>query len=164
MGFLQMIIWAMKKGCTDGRRDQLRKQFHGREGEVTRGSSCRRGNRVFLGLRQEFLLSGFSDEGKKGQENFRSVVQESMSAGKVLTTKRTRHFSRRARQYKCAHFKIWKDLDKQQHDRMGAEVDTITHEADPISVEKLVKQFRTHHCALDFDTTLCKATYVNDLT
>jgi hypothetical protein len=87
-----------------------------------------------------------------------------MSTGKVLTTKRTRHFSRRARQYKCAHFKIWKDLDKQQHDRMGAEVDTITHEADPISVEKLVKQFRTHHCALDFDTTLCKATYVNDLT
>jgi hypothetical protein len=71
MGFLQMIIWAMKKGCTDGRRDQLRKQFHGREGEVTRGSSCRRGNRVFLGLRQEFLLSGFSDEGKKGQENFK---------------------------------------------------------------------------------------------
>jgi hypothetical protein len=60
-----MIIWAMKKGCTDGRRDQLRKQFHGREGEVTRGSSCRRGNRVFLGLRQEFLLSGFSDEGKR---------------------------------------------------------------------------------------------------
>jgi hypothetical protein len=47
---------------------------------------------------------------------------------------------------------------------MGAEVDTTTHEADPISVEKLVKQFKTNHCALDFDTTLCKATYVNDLT
>jgi len=60
-------IWAMKKGCTDGHRDQLRKPFHGREDEITRGSSYRkRVNRVFLGLRQEFLLSGFSDEGEKG--------------------------------------------------------------------------------------------------
>ena len=60
-------IRAMKKGCTDGRsREQLRKPFHGREGEITRGSSCRRGNRVFLGLRQEFLLSGFSEEEEKG--------------------------------------------------------------------------------------------------
>jgi hypothetical protein len=72
-----------------------------------------------------------------------------MSTEKVLTTKRIRHFSRRARQY-----------DR----RMDAEVDTTTHEADPISVEKLVKQFKTHRCARDFDTTFCKATYVNDLT
>ena len=53
---------------------------------------------------------------KKGKENFRSVVQESMSTDKVLTTKGIRHFSRRARQYICAYFKIWKDLDKQQQD------------------------------------------------
>jgi len=94
---------------------------------------------------------------KKGKENFRSVVQES-------NNKKDKTLFKQARQYTCAYVKIWKDLDKQQHDRMGAEVDTITHEADPISVEKLVKQFRTHHCALDFDTTLCKPTYVNDLT
>ena len=86
-----------------------------------------------------------------------------MSTEKVLTTKRIRNFSRRARQYICAYFKIWKDLDE-QHDRMDAEVDTTTHDADPISVEKLVKQFKTHRCARDFDTTFCKATYVNDLT
>jgi hypothetical protein len=57
-----------------------------------------------------------------------SVVRESMSTDKVFTTKRIRHFSRRARQY-----------DR----RMDAEVDTTTHEADPISVVKLVKQFKT---------------------
>ena len=38
--------------------------FMEEKGEVTRGSSCRRGNRVFLGLRQEFLPSGFSEEEK----------------------------------------------------------------------------------------------------
>jgi hypothetical protein len=47
---------------------------------------------------------------------------------------------------------------------MDAEVDTTTHEADPINVEKLVKQFKTNCCALDFDTTFRKATYVNNLT
>jgi hypothetical protein len=77
-----------------------------------------------------------------------------MSKDKVLTTKRIRHFSRQARQYiLCAYFKIWKDLDEQQHDRMDAEVETTKHEADPISVEKLVKQFKTPRCARDFDTT-----------
>ena len=134
------------------------------KGEVTRGSSCRRGNRVFLGLRQDFFRQVSPTKRKKGKENFRSVVQESMSTDKVLTTKRIRHFSRRARQYLCAYFKIWKDLDKQQHDRMDAEVDTTTHEADPISGEKLVKQFKTHRCAPDFDKTFCNATYVNNLT
>ena len=46
---------------------------------------------------------------------------------------------------------------------MDAKVDTTTHDADPISVEKLVKQFKTHRCALDFDTAFYKATYVNNL-
>ena len=36
---------------------------------------------------------------------------------------------------------------------MDAEVDTTTNEVDPISIEKLVKQFETHRCARDFDTT-----------
>jgi hypothetical protein len=70
--------------------------------------------------------------------------------------KKDKTLFKQARQYTCAYVKIWKDLDKQQHDMMGAEVDTTTHEADPISVEKLVKKFKTHHCcALDFDTTFC---------
>jgi hypothetical protein len=36
--------------------------FMEEKGEVTRGSSRRRVNRVFLGLHQEFLTSGFSDD------------------------------------------------------------------------------------------------------
>ena len=56
-------------------------------------------------------------------------------------------------------------MDQQEDDRMEAKVDATTHEMDPISVEKLVKKFKTHSCALDFDTTFCKATYlVCDLT
>ena len=39
--------------------------FMEEKGEVTRGSSRRRVNRVFLGLRQEFLPAGFSDEEEK---------------------------------------------------------------------------------------------------
>jgi hypothetical protein len=86
-----------------------------------------------------------------------------MSTDKVLTTKRIRHFLRQARQYICAYFKVWKNLDKQQDDRMDAKVVTTTHEAEPISIEKLVKQFKTHRCALNFDTIFCKATYIYNL-
>ena len=87
-----------------------------------------------------------------------------MSTEKVLTTKRIRHFSRRARQYICAYFKIWKDLDKQQDDRMDTKVNT-THDVDPISIEnKLVKPFKTNLCALNFDTNFRKAKNVYDLT
>ena len=102
---------------------------------------------------------------KKGKQNCRSVVvHESMSTDKVLTAKRIRHFSRWARQFICTYFVIWKDLDEQQDDRMDAKVDRTTHEADPISLEELVKWFKTHCCALDFDTAFCEATYVYDLT
>ena len=45
------------------------------------------------------------------------------------------------------------------------QVDTTTHKADPNSVEKLVKQFKTHLCALNFDTTFFNAPiYVFNLT
>ena len=92
---------------------------------------------------------------KKGKEDFRSVVRESLSKDKVLTTKRIRHFSRRARQYIfCAYFKIWKDLDK-QHDRMDAEVDTTTHEADPRpSVLRSLSNNSKHTAMLSISTQL----------
>ena len=53
-------------------------------------------------------------------------------------------FSRQARQYICAYFKVWKDLDKQQDDRMDAKVDTTTYEADPSVLKNtpLCPQFR----------------------
>ena len=93
------------------------------------------------------------------------MVQESMSTDKNVNNKKDKMFFKASKTiYMC----ILQDLERsgrtRTHDSMDAEVGTTTHEADPISVEKLVKQFKTHRCARDFDTTFCKATYVNDLT
>jgi hypothetical protein len=99
---------------------------------------------------------------KRGKDNFRSVVRESMSTENVLTKTKIRHFSRRARQYICAYFKIWMNLNEpQDEDRIRNNIGIVTHTADPINVEKLVKQFKTHRNALDFDTSFCKATYID---
>ena len=34
--------------------------------------------------------------------------------------------------------------------------------ATPVKVEKLLKRFKTHRCAMDFDSTFCKAVFCND--
>jgi len=144
-GFVQkdFSLKSLKGNCLDFEEEETLLQSMGREMGVlaVRTPKCHcelagEGIEYSWGCAKNFYHR-VSLKRKKGKEDFRSVVRES--------------------------FKIWKDLDE-QHDRMDAEVDTTTHEADPISVEKLVKQFKTHRCALDFDTTFCKATYIYNLT
>ena len=152
-GFVQkdFSLKSLKGNCLDFEEEETLLQSMGREMGVLvdRTPKCHcelagEGIEYSWGCAENFYCR-VSLKRKKGKEEFRSVVRESLSKDKVLTTKRIRHFSRRARQYIfCAYFKIWKDLEEQQHDRMDAEVDTTTHEADPISIEKLVKQFKTH--------------------
>ena len=94
---------------------------------------------------------------KRGKDNFRKTVRECLSRS-VLTTERIRTFSRRARAYICAYYKLW--TEKQQ--RAGQAVNTHHDDnSDPISIAKLVKKFKTHCCALDFDHSFCKATVID---
>jgi hypothetical protein len=34
--------------------------------------------------------------------------------------------------------------------------------ASPVKVEKVLKEFKTHRCAMDFDSSFCKAVFLND--
>jgi hypothetical protein len=34
--------------------------------------------------------------------------------------------------------------------------------ATPVKVEKMLKRFKTHRCAMDFDSSFCKAVFHND--
>ena len=97
---------------------------------------------------------------KKSKDSFRTVVRECLSREKVLTTARVRQFSRRARAYICAYYKVWCE---RQENIANNEENKSALSTDPISIEKLVKRFKTHRCALDFDHSFCKATYI-DLT
>ena len=92
---------------------------------------------------------------KKGKEKFRAAVSRCLSR-EVLTTERMRKFARRARQYICAYYKI--HHDEQAAKEANTEL-TDTGAATPIKLEKLVKEFKTHRCAMDFDTKFCKVVF-----
>ena len=34
--------------------------------------------------------------------------------------------------------------------------------ASPVKVEKVLKEFKIHRCAMDFDSSFCKAVFLND--
>jgi hypothetical protein len=76
----------------------------------------------------------------------------------ILMSGRIRKFPQRAHQYVCAFYKIAQEQEKQEKEEQPQ---TITHfDASPIKVEKIVKLFKTHRWALDFDTHFCKAVFI----
>jgi hypothetical protein len=83
---------------------------------------------------------------KRGKEKFKAAVAKCLDR-EILTTERVRKFSWRARQYICAYYKIAKEREGQQIATEATHLDPS-----PIQVEKMVKLFKTHHCALDFDS------------
>ena len=85
---------------------------------------------------------------KKGKKNFIALVQRAISQ-EQLTTVRIRKFSRRARQYICAY----RAMQHENNDNASLAIDP---EMLP-RVEKVLKEFRAHRCALDFDHKFCKA-------
>jgi hypothetical protein len=94
---------------------------------------------------------------KKGKDKFCSAVVKCLSREKVLTGERIRLFSRRARAYICAYYKLW--LDRQNTTTLQGKAHDSA--SDPVSIEKLVKRFKTHRCALDFDHGFCQAAYID---
>ena len=81
---------------------------------------------------------------KKGKASFKVLVNECASRD-VLTTDTVRKLSRRARSYICAYYAL--------HQRMllnnGDKNDTPTLTL-PL-IERLMKEFKTHRAAVDFD-------------
>ena len=100
---------------------------------------------------------------KRGKEIFRRSVRDATSRDNILTLKRRRKFSRRARQYMLAYVAI--DACKKQ--QQGADVaiaapvlkaEVVKQEAQDTTtvnhflIEKVVKKYKTHRSMLDCDT------------
>jgi hypothetical protein len=77
---------------------------------------------------------------KKGKESFKALVDECTSR-EILTTKTVRKLSRRARAYICAYYSLYESKCR------GDDMTTLTL---PL-IERLVKRFKTHRAAIDFD-------------
>jgi hypothetical protein len=79
-------------------------------------------------------------DSKKGKESFKALVHECTSRD-ILTTELVRKLSRRARAYICAYFA----LHESKRNGDGTPLLTL-----PL-IERLVKAFKTHRAAVDFD-------------
>jgi hypothetical protein len=92
---------------------------------------------------------------KRGKGNFRQTVRKCFSR-QVVTTERVRLFFQRARAYILAYHKI-----RQEQLTLLSTTD-LDSTASPVNVEKLLKRFKTHRCAMDFDISFCKAVFHSD--
>jgi hypothetical protein len=91
---------------------------------------------------------------KRGKENFRETVRRCFSR-EIITVERVRLFSQRARAYMLAYQVL---REEKEQGLSSTEVD-IKNTSCPINVEKILKKFKTHRCAMDFDKAFCKATF-----
>ena len=93
---------------------------------------------------------------KRGKENFRRTVRKCFSR-EVITTERVRLFSQRARAYILSYHEI-----RQEQLTESSSTTDLVCAVSPVKVEKLLKRFKTHRCAMDFDSAFCKAVFCDD--
>ena len=94
---------------------------------------------------------------KRTKKNFQGLVRRSLSH-ELLTTERIRKFSKQASQYICAYHSMWQQQQPQQNPTTNSDTsaNSETSSGSLANIEKLVKQFKTHRCALDFDCKFIK--------
>ena len=96
---------------------------------------------------------------KRGKENFVKTVRECLSE-KIITRDRVQKFSRRARRYILGYHALWQmkqGIITQGHD--SEELNSESLAIIPAKLEQMVKKFKTHRCAMDFDHSFCKSVY-----
>ena len=103
---------------------------------------------------------------KRKKETFRATVRQWLSRDN-LTTEQIQRFSKHARDCICAYFAL-----HHEQNRNNEETNCMTttmmmttslckpNIPTPVKIEKLVKDFKTHQCALDFDHGFIAATIV----
>ncbi len=95
---------------------------------------------------------------KRGKDNFRRTVRKCFSRN-VITAERVRMLSQRAPAYILAYHKIRQE--QLTDSSPTSELDDTS--ASPVKVQKLLKKFKTHRCVMDFDSTFCKAVFLDDI-
>ncbi len=109
---------------------------------------------------------------KKGRQNFIALVKKCICPETVLTKERIRKFSARARAYICTYYHLSRDHNAAIYINPipGGDpaVPAIVNVAEKQQllykeIERLMKKFKTHRCALDFDNGFVKADLI-DLT
>jgi len=81
----------------------------------------------------------------------------------TLTKECIQKFSKRAHEHVCAYHTLWqqKQQCREENTATSTEVNAPKGEAIamPVKIEKLVKMFKMHCCALDFDRGIIPTSY-----
>jgi hypothetical protein len=103
---------------------------------------------------------------KKGRDNFKEVVKLATCTVKQLTRVRIRKFAARARAYICTYYILAKraaaaaESAAAKDSRAGSEDVFIEKQQLLFSdIERLMKSFKVHRCALDFDQRFVNAEF-----
>ncbi len=105
---------------------------------------------------------------KKGRANFIALVMKCICPATVLTKERIRKFSARARAYICTYYHLSRDNEAQAEGHQIAEDPTTTLNIAKKQhllykeIERLMKKFKTHRCALDFDHGFVKGELIEE--
>ena len=86
---------------------------------------------------------------KRGRENFKTLVKDSTCPVEQLTRERICKFASRARAYICTYYFL--DAETSEEGSNGMNLVTEKQVLLYSEIERLVKDFKTHRCALDFD-------------
>jgi len=101
---------------------------------------------------------------KRGKQAFRNAVKKCLSRN-ILAKECVQKFSRRAREYICAYHTVLQQKQESREESTAnndEEVDSPKDEAIaiPVKIKTLVKMFKTHCCALDFNQGFITASYI----
>jgi len=97
---------------------------------------------------------------KRGKQASINSVKKCLTTN-ILTKECVQKFSKRARKYICAYHTVWQQKQESTANS-NEEVDSPKDEAIaiPVKIKKLVKMFKTHCCALDFDQGFITALHI----
>jgi hypothetical protein len=93
---------------------------------------------------------------KKGRVNFKALVRKCTDPATEIDKVRVGKFAGRARAYICAYF----ELNRQQQNQDVNDSVSERQQAHFVDIERLMKSFKTHRCALDFDSGFIRSTCV----
>ena len=91
---------------------------------------------------------------KRGKENFRQTVRKCFSRD-ILTIEQVHMFSQCARAYILACHMI----RQEQLTDSASMMTNLNSTVSPVKVEKVLKTFNTHRCAMDFNSAFCRAVF-----
>jgi hypothetical protein len=97
---------------------------------------------------------------KQGRENFIKMVRECISE-KIITRDRVQKFSRCTRRYVLGYHVLRQMQQGIIHDPDSKELKAANDNLAiiPAKLEQMVKKFKMHRCAMDFDHGFCKTTF-----